>query len=105
MKGELADECSYTREASYLSKFGSLDFLGSDSRYKVPWVWEGSTDTVLVMEHVDGVSVGEDAVSRLSQVDRDEVCYPAFFSFGGSTSDGVDCSQNHRTLPQRAVRV
>lgn len=73
MKGELADECSYTREASYLTKFGSPSFLGSDARFKVPWVWEGSTDTVLVMQYVDGVSVGEGSVGTLSQADRDVV--------------------------------
>jgi aarF domain-containing kinase len=75
MKGELADECDYTREASYLTKFGSSAFLGNDSRFKVPWVWAGSTNTVLVMEHVNGVSVGEAVVGELSQADRDEVNY------------------------------
>jgi aarF domain-containing kinase len=35
---------------------------GSKSR---PWVWEGSTDRVLVMEHMGGTSVGEDAINRL----------------------------------------
>ena len=73
MKGELADECDYKREASYLTKFGSPEFLGGDSRYKVPWVWEGSSDTVLVMEHMGGTSVGEANVGTLNQEDRDEV--------------------------------
>ncbi|KZP27949.1 ABC1-domain-containing protein [Athelia psychrophila] len=88
MKGELADECSYTREASYLTKFGSPSFLGSDARFKVPWVWEGSTDTVLVMQYVDGVSVGEGSVGTLSQADRDviasrivELCLKELFEF------------------------
>lgn len=76
MKGELADECDYKREASYLTKFGSSEFLGNDPRYKVPWVWEGSTDTVLVMEHVGGVSVGEANIGKLSQEERDEVNVP-----------------------------
>jgi aarF domain-containing kinase len=73
MKGELTDECDYIREASYITKFGSPSFLGNDSRFKVPWVWEGSTETVLVMEHVDGISVGEAAVWALSQTDRNDV--------------------------------
>jgi aarF domain-containing kinase len=73
MKGELADECDYTREASYLTRFRSPALLGNDSRFKVPWVWEGSTDNVLVMERVDGVSVGEAVVGGLSQRDRDDV--------------------------------
>lgn len=76
MKGELADECDYKREASYLTKFGSSELLGNDPRYKVPWVWEGSTDTVLVMEHVGGVSVGEANIGKLSQEERDEVNVP-----------------------------
>jgi aarF domain-containing kinase len=74
MKEELADECNYTREAACMRSFGSPERLGSDGRFKVPWVWEGSTDRVLVMEYVDGVSVGGDAVHRLPQADRDEVC-------------------------------
>lgn len=73
MKGELADECDYKREASYLTKFGSSEFLGNDTRFKVPWVWEGSSETVIVMEHVGGVSVGEAVVGVLSQTDRNEV--------------------------------
>ena len=83
MKQELTDECSYTREAQYLRLFGSPEFLGNDPRFKVPWVWEeGSTDKVLVMERVGGVSVG--AVSQgqdggLSQRDRDDVRLFSFF--------------------------
>jgi aarF domain-containing kinase len=73
MKEELADECDYTREATCMRSFGSPERLGGDARFKVPWVWEGSTDRVLVMDYVDGVSVGGDAVHRLPQADRDEV--------------------------------
>ena len=73
MKEELADKCNYTREAACMRSFGSLVRLGSDARFKVPWVWDGSTERVLVMEHVDGTSVGEDVINRLPQVDRNEV--------------------------------
>src|SRR6266702_1897728 len=73
MKDELADECNYAREADCMRSFGSAERLGGDERFRVPWVWEGSTDRVLVMEHVDGTSVGEDVVHRLPQADRDEV--------------------------------
>ncbi|KAG9217665.1 hypothetical protein CCMSSC00406_0003646 [Pleurotus cornucopiae] len=77
MKGELADECSYIREASFLRKFGSPDFLGNDPRFKVPWVWEGSTDEVLVMERVRGVNIGEithqNATRKLSQEERNDI--------------------------------
>jgi len=73
MKDELADECDYTREASFLRLFGSPSHLGKDPRYKVPWVWSGSTDTVLVMERVGGVSVGEADVRGWGRRDRDEV--------------------------------
>lgn len=82
MKSELADECSYTREASFLQMFRRKEFLGGDERFKVPWVWEGSTDGVLVMERVEGVSVGEAQRLELSQRDRDDVrtCL-LYFSF------------------------
>jgi aarF domain-containing kinase len=74
MKSVLADECDYAREATFVRTFGSKEFLGDDPRFKVPWVWEGSTDRVLVMERVGGVSVGDALVSGLSQSDRNEVC-------------------------------
>ena len=76
MKEELADECSYTREAASMRSFGSLERLGADARFKVPWVWEGSTDRVLVVEHMESTVIGEDAINRLPQEDRNEVCSP-----------------------------
>ena len=76
MKEELADECNYTREAACMRSFGSPEKLGADARFKVPWVWKGSTDRVLVMEHMDGTGVGEDAIHRLPQEDRNEVRSP-----------------------------
>ncbi|KAJ3559027.1 hypothetical protein NM688_g589 [Phlebia brevispora] len=71
MKSELADECAYTREASFLRRF--REFLGNDARFHVPWVWDGSTDQVLVMERVDGTSVGGSVIEGLSQEDRDVI--------------------------------
>ena len=71
MKEELADECNYAREASFLNKF--REFLGNDSHFKVPWVWEGSTERVLVMEMVGGVSVGGNVIESMSQEERNEV--------------------------------
>ncbi|KAN0080090.1 ABC1 family domain containing protein [Tylopilus felleus] len=73
MKDELADECDYSREAQFLRRYNSAELLGQDSRFRIPWVWEGSTDRVLVMEHVDGVSVGELSVSALPQKERNEI--------------------------------
>ncbi|KAI0334215.1 ABC1-domain-containing protein [Cubamyces sp. BRFM 1775] len=73
MKDELKDECDYTREAAFARRFGRPDHLGEDPRFKVPWVWEKSTDRVLVMEHVEGVSVGGSVIDRLSQKDRDDI--------------------------------
>lgn len=73
MGEELADECDYIREASFLRKFGAPDRLGNDVRFKVPWVWDGSTRDVLVMERVNGFSVGEADAFRLSQQDRNDV--------------------------------
>ncbi|KAK7050998.1 hypothetical protein VNI00_005110 [Paramarasmius palmivorus] len=54
MKQELTEECDYKREASYLRKFAG--YLADDKRYKVPWVWDGSTERVLVMERVNGIA-------------------------------------------------
>jgi aarF domain-containing kinase len=73
MREELADERNYAREAACMRSFGSAERLGGDGRFKVPWVWEGSTDRVLVMEYVGGTSVDADAVHRLPQADRDEM--------------------------------
>jgi len=44
MKEELADECNYIWEAACLWSFGSQERLGGDSRFKVLWIWEGSTN-------------------------------------------------------------
>ena len=73
MKEELADECDYAREAGFLRTFGDPDHFGGHARFKVPWVWDGSSQTVLVMEHVNGKSVGGEPVERLSQQDKDDV--------------------------------
>ncbi|KAJ6476371.1 ABC1-domain-containing protein [Mycena sanguinolenta] len=88
MKQELADECDYAREATFLRAFGAPEILGGDERFKVPWVWDGSTDRVLVMEHVDGTSVGEAGISQLDQRDRNdiaariiELCLKELFEF------------------------
>ncbi|KAJ7819196.1 ABC1 family-domain-containing protein [Mycena olivaceomarginata] len=88
MKQELADECDYAREAGFLRAFGAPDHLGGDERFKVPWVWDGSTDRVLVMEHVGGTSVGDADISRLDQRDRNdiaarivELCLKELFEF------------------------
>ncbi|KZV65275.1 ABC1-domain-containing protein [Peniophora sp. CONT] len=94
MKEELADECDYTREANFLRIFGDADHFGGNSRFKVPWVWDGSTQTVLVMEHVNGKSVGGELVERLSQQDKDdiasriiELCLLELFRFRAMQTD------------------
>ncbi|KAH9017395.1 ABC1-domain-containing protein [Lactarius pseudohatsudake] len=94
MKEELADECNYAREAACMRSFGSAGRLGGDERFKVPWVWDGSTDRVLVMEYVGGTSVGGDAVHRLPQEDRDEIaarvielCLKELFTFREMQTD------------------
>ncbi|KAI6030321.1 ABC1-domain-containing protein [Pisolithus marmoratus] len=73
MKEELADECNYAREADFLRKYRTPGLLGNDARFKIPWVWEGSTERVLVMEHVDGVTMGDASISTLPQTDRNEI--------------------------------
>ncbi|KAG2048581.1 ABC1-domain-containing protein [Suillus hirtellus] len=73
MKDELADECDYSREASFLERYRSPDCLGADARFRVPWVWPGSTERVLVMEHVEGVSIGDAIIGGLPQEERNEI--------------------------------
>ena len=73
MKEELADECGYIREAACLRSLGSPERHGGNPRVRVPWVWDGSTNQVLLMEYVEGASVSGDAVDSLPQEDRDEV--------------------------------
>ena len=108
MKEELADECNYAREAASMRSFGSAQRLGRDRRFKVPWVWEGSTDRVLVMEHVDGTSVGADAVHRLPQADRDEVRSAPILSLRepfDQRNPREDSGARHRALFERALRL
>ena len=74
MKEELAEECDYKKEARAIDTFRRrLSDVRDSLRYKVPWVWEGSTDRVLVMERVDGVSVGGNVIDGMSQEDRNDV--------------------------------
>jgi aarF domain-containing kinase len=70
MRSELADECDYTREAAFLRRFRAG--LERDERFTVPWAWERSTQRVLVMQHVSGVSIGAQDVAGLPQAERDE---------------------------------
>lgn len=72
-KEELADECDYEREAAYINKYRGLFPEQLDSRFRVPWVWEGSTRHVLVMERMKGVSIGGDVVKSLTQEERNEL--------------------------------
>jgi aarF domain-containing kinase len=70
---ELREECDYLREGSWATRFrGWIDERPS-LNMRVPWVWEGSTKRVLVMQFIDGVSVGGDQVQQLSQEDRNAV--------------------------------
>lgn len=76
MKSELKDECDYVREAHYLQMFAAPGFLGASDmkeRFQVPWVWDGSTKDVLVMERVGGVSVGSEDVMDLSQDVKNDI--------------------------------
>ena len=108
MKEELADECNYAREAASMRSFGSAQRLGGDRRFKVPWVWQGSTDRVLVMEHVDGTSVGADAVHRLPQADRDEVRSVPILPLRDPLDQSnlrEDSGARHPALSERAFRL
>ncbi|KAJ8587664.1 ABC1-domain-containing protein [Rhizopogon salebrosus TDB-379] len=70
VKDELTDECDYSGEASF---FKRMECLGEDARFKVPWVWPGSTERVLVMEHMEGVSIGDAVIGALPQEKRHEI--------------------------------
>ncbi|KAG9081043.1 hypothetical protein FRC06_005883 [Ceratobasidium sp. 370] len=61
MRGELADECDYEREANALERFGEL--LGhKQERFKIPKVIrEVTTKRVLAMEWMEGISVARGA--------------------------------------------
>ncbi|TRM64198.1 ABC1 family-domain-containing protein [Schizophyllum amplum] len=71
MKGELADECDYTREADMARKFAG--FVKNDDRFKVPWVWSRSSKEVLVMERVNGISIGDESVKQLPQERKNDL--------------------------------
>ncbi|KAF9064738.1 ABC1 family-domain-containing protein [Rhodocollybia butyracea] len=95
MKSELADECDYVREAHFLQQFRSPEFLGTDSRFHVPWAASISSDKVLVMEFVEGgVSLGSELVTALPQEQKDEIaatilhlCLLELFRFGTMQTD------------------
>lgn len=105
MKGELADECDYKKEADSARFFGSDEGVGRDARFKVPWIWGGSTERVLVMQNMEGVSVGGSVVDSLSQESRDQVCLVK--NRTGPTIDPLwpDCRDYHRAVLERAFRV
>ncbi|CAE6410927.1 unnamed protein product [Rhizoctonia solani] len=71
MKGELADECDYEREATCIERFG--EFLGGENeRFRVPRVFrELTTKRALAMEWMEGVSVAKGA--RWPQRIRDQI--------------------------------
>lgn len=61
MRGELADECDYEREATAMERFG--DFLGrKQERFRIPKVLrELTTKRVLAMEWMEGISIAKGA--------------------------------------------
>ncbi|KAG9111453.1 hypothetical protein FRC07_008047 [Ceratobasidium sp. 392] len=86
MRGELADECDYEREASALERFGEL--LGQkQERFKIPKVIrEVTTKRVLAMEWMEGISVAKGAKwpKRIrDQIARDilTLCLRELFEF------------------------
>jgi hypothetical protein len=101
MKDELADERDYSREASFLKRYSAPECLGEDARFKVPWVWPGSMERVLVMEHVEGVSIGDAVIGALPQKEWNEVrTLPVSWWPGAYTmlTYAVDCISNYRAL-------
>jgi aarF domain-containing kinase len=61
MRGELADECDYEREAGAMERFGEL--LGyKQERFRIPKVVrELTTKRVLAMEWMEGISIAKGA--------------------------------------------
>ncbi|EJD42990.1 ABC1-domain-containing protein [Auricularia subglabra TFB-10046 SS5] len=97
---EIEDECNYLREAAWARKFrqwvheDGVAVGGGALKVKVPWLWEGSTRRVLVMEFVEGVSVGGEAVQRLPQEEKDliantivSLCLHELFVFHAMQTD------------------
>ena len=80
MEDELADECHYSREASFFKRYGAPECLGEEARFKVPLVWPGSTERVLLMEHMEGISIGDAVIGALPQEKRHEVCKLLYFN-------------------------
>ena len=69
---ELAEECDYTLEAGYQSRFRTL--LQDDPEFVVPEVVpELSTVNVLTSTWVDGVPIDDESVRALPQEDRDRL--------------------------------
>lgn len=106
MSTELADECDYRREAKFLKAFGSPNYLGNDPRFKIPWVWGGSSSTVLVMERVEGLSVGEADISNLSQDDRNKVGdFKTTTFIANDVSLPLDFCLDNRAVLEGAFRI
>ncbi len=104
MKQELHDECDYTKEATAANYFGSAKGLGSDPRYRVPWIWGRSTERVLVMQKMDGVSVGGASVESLKESDRDEVRNTCLKSLN-CTNVVSDCKSRAGVVSEGTIRV
>jgi hypothetical protein len=102
MKGELADECDYEREARFLRRFRRA--LAGDTRFVVPWVWAGSTRGVLVMQHVAGRSLGDPQVLALPQAERDEVRCSSPEAGKAEAEGETDRDARGGALPPRALR-
>ncbi|KAF8607399.1 ABC1-domain-containing protein [Ceratobasidium sp. AG-I] len=86
MRGELADECDYEREAAAMEKFG--EFLGrKQERFRIPKVIrELTTKRVLAMEWMEGISIAKGAKwpKRIrDQISRDimTLCLRELFEF------------------------
>ncbi|KAJ8595418.1 hypothetical protein M405DRAFT_837832 [Rhizopogon salebrosus TDB-379] len=97
MKDEPADECDYLREANSLKRYGARECLGEDARFKVPWVWLGSTEYVLVMEHVQGVSIEGAVIGACLRKNRTSSHLESSSSTYGSSSSSGSCKPT-RTL-------
>ena len=105
MEAELVDECDYRREAHFIRTFGATEKLGSDTRFRIPWVWGGSTSSVLVMQRMDGVSVGGNVVDSLTQEDRNEARVESAVKRRGLRMSLIDRQTDFSPMLQRTIRV
>ncbi|KAJ8593104.1 ABC1-domain-containing protein [Rhizopogon salebrosus TDB-379] len=75
VKDELADECDYSREASFFKRYGAPECLGGRRviQGSMGVAGEHGACACDVMEHMEGVSIGDAVIGALPQEKRHEI--------------------------------